>query len=220
MNRFDIYNSTEEAGIQVGEDFEEPESIAFLIKLDMGEKPDYRFTVDYMDRGDQYEIYFSIGEGSFCILFTADGPSSGICTLFNKTDGWSSTVSLKVTNIVSGEIYNTTDFKIGFILTDASEKEWGYVKFIISKQYLFELGARGYLVTGIYATTRSSGEGNPGSGMMMDRCPAEGTAEWKLQGDIPDLPMGILFLAFPIIAIYAYLKRSRSGVAHSLKIRN
>ena len=91
------------------------------------------------------------------------------------------------------------------------------MKFVISKQYLYELGTRGNLVTGIYATTRSSGNGSPGSGTEMDRCPATGSVSWTLQGDIPDLPLGALLLALPLLALYAYLRRSRRGSTYDFK---
>lgn len=218
-NKFDIYtNNGTIYGIQVGEDFISPDSIAFLIKLDMARIPPNRFTVAGLDKGDQYEVYFSVREKSFCILFYASGPRRGTCALFEKTDGsWISRVSLTVRSIDSGQIYNTMNYEIGFILTDAERDAYGSVKFIISKQYLYSLGARGNLVTGIYATTRSGGGGTPGSGTQMDRCPASGAASWALQGDIPDLPAGILLLAFPIIAIYAYLKRFRRVAAYGFK---
>ncbi|MEM2523030.1 MAG: hypothetical protein QXW82_07785 [Candidatus Bathyarchaeia archaeon] len=173
-----------------------------------------------MSRGDQYEVYFRIGEIDFCILFRASGRSRGTCTLFNRTGGgaWTSCVSLTVNNIASGTLYNTADYKIGFILTNAAAISYGSVKFVISKQYLYDLGARGNLVTSIYATTRSGGTGTPSTGTEMDRCPASGYATWTLQGDIPDLPAGILLLAFPLIAIYAYLKRSKGVSAYGFKI--
>ncbi|MEM3162288.1 MAG: hypothetical protein QW056_04820 [Candidatus Bathyarchaeia archaeon] len=220
-NRFDIYTTTSVCGIQAGEDFTSPESIAFLIKLDMARLAQNRFTISRMRSGDQYEIYFSIDGKDFCILFRASGASQGTCTLFNKTgSSWTSRASLTATNIASGRAYNTADYKIGFILTNAGATTPGSVKFIISKQYLYDLGARGNLVTGIYATTRSSGTGIPGTGTQMDRCPASGYASWTLQGDIPDLPAGILLLALPLIAIYAYLKRSGSVTAYGLKIHS
>lgn len=218
-NRYDIYTAASIYGIQVGEDFTSPDSVAFLMKLDVAPSVRNRFTVSGMSDGDQYEMYFSIGVKDFCILFRAAGGSRGTCTLFNGTGGsWSSRVSLTVNNIVSGRLYNTTDYKVGFILTDATRTSYGSVKFVISKQYLYDLGARGNLVTGIYATTRSRGTGTPATGTQMDRCPASGTASWTLQGDIPDLPAGILLLAFPLIAIYAYLKRSKGVTAYGFKI--
>lgn len=221
-NRFDIYtNNNTVCGIQVGEDFTKPDSIAFLIKLDMAHAPSNRFTVRGLNNGDQYEVYFSIGEKSFCMLFRASGPSRGTCTFFEKTDNsWISRVSLTVVNIDSGRAYNTEDYKIGFILTDAGRNTYGFVKFIISKQYLHDLGAQGTLISGIYATARSGGGGTPGSGTQMDRCPASGAASWPLQGGIPDLPAGVLMLIFPIIAIYAHyahLKHSRRAPSHGLK---
>jgi len=212
-NRFDIPNATKTIyGLQVGEDFGDTDSIAFLIKLDVSKDPRFRFAVGRMRAGDQYEVYFTIGDVSFCILFRASGPRAGTATLYKQVNGsWSSQVSLTVSNIESGEHYCTEDYKIGFTLTDATESVYGSVKFVISKQYLYDLGARGNLVTGIYATTRSRGYGLPGSGTEMDRCPATGSVSWTLQGDIPDLPLGALLLALPLIALYAYLRRSRRG---------
>jgi len=216
-NRFDIPNTTKTIyGLQVGEDFGDTDSIAFLIKLDVGEGASHRFTVAKMSAGDQYEVYFTIGNVSFCILFRASGSSQGKAqgnaTLYKQVNGsWSSQVSLFVLDIQSGTLYNTTDYKIGFTLTNATADDYGSVKFVISKQYLYDLGARGNLVTGIYATTRSSGTGLPGSGTEMDRCPATDSVSWKLEGDIPDLPLGALLLALPLLALYAYLRRSRRG---------
>ncbi|MCS7096332.1 MAG: hypothetical protein RMK50_04660 [Nitrososphaerota archaeon] len=218
-NRFDIYAGSSICGMQAGEDSASPDSIAFLMKLDVGQTRSTRFTVSRMSSGDQYEVYFSIGGREFCILFRATEGSRGTCTLFNRTGGsWSSRVSLTVNSIVSGTLYSTTDYKIGFILTDATRTSYGSIKFIISKQYLYDLGARGNLVAGIYATARSGGTGTPGTGVLMDRCPASSYASWVLQGDIPDLPAGILLLAFPLIAIYVYLKRSKGMKAYGLKI--
>jgi hypothetical protein len=218
-NRFDIPNATKTIhGLQVGEDFGDTDSIAFLIKLDVGKGVPHSFTVNNMEAGDQYEVYFTIGDVSFCILFRASGSSAGTATLYKQVNGsWSSQVSLPVSNIQSGTHYNTIDYRIGFTLTDATTKDYGSVKFVISKQYLYGLGARGNLVTGIYATTRSSGDGSPGWGTEMDRCPAEGSVRWTLQGDIPDLPLSALLLALPLIALYAYLRRSRSGSTYDFK---
>lgn len=218
-NRFDIPTATKTIyGLQVGEDFGDTDSIAFLIKLDVGDGVTHRFTVDKMRVGDQYEVYFTIGDVSFCILFCASGSSQGNATLYKREDGsWSSQASLTVSTIRSGEHYRTTDYKIGFTLTDATASDYGSVKFVISKQYLYELGARGSLVTGIYATTRESGDGTPGSGTEMDRCPATGSVSWTLQGDIPDLPFGALLLALPLLALYAYLRRSRRGSTYDFK---
>jgi len=217
-NRFDIPATTGTNGLQVGEDFGDTDSIAFLIKLDRAPSAWYGFRVAEMQGGDQYEVYFTIGTVSFCILFRASGSSAGTATLYKQEDGsWISRVSLTVSNIQSGTHYYTTDYKIGFTLTDATANDYGSVKFVISKQYLYDLGARGNLVTGIYATTRLSGDGSPGSGTEMDRCPAEGSVRWTLQGDIPDLPLGALLLALPLIALYAYLRRSRSGSTYDFK---
>jgi len=218
-NRFDISSATGTTyGLQAGEDFTAPESIAFLINLDPGDGVTHRFTVDKMELGDQYEVYFTIGDVSFCILFRASGSSAGTATLYKYESGsWTSKVSLTPSTIQSGTLYNTTDYKIGFTLTDAGRTTFGSVKFVISKQYLYDLGARGNLVTGIYATTRSGGTGTPGSGTQMDRCPATGSVNWTLQGDIPDLPLGALLLALPLIALYAYLRRSRSGSTYDFK---
>jgi len=211
-NRFDIPATTGTNGLQVGEDFGDTDSIAFLIKLDVGAGVPHRFTVARMNKSDQYEVYFTIGDVSFCILFRASGSSAGTATLYKQVNGsWSSQVSLTVSNIESGEHYCREDYKIGFTLTNATGSVYGSVKFVISKQYLYDLGARGNLVTGIYATTRSSGDGSPGSGTEMDRCPATGSVRWTLQGDIPDLPLGALLLALPLLALYAYLRRSRRG---------
>jgi len=218
-NRFDISNATGTTyGLEAGEDFTAPDSIAFLIKLDPGDGVPHRFTVDRMQGGDQYEVYFTIGTVSFCILFRASGSSAGTATLYKYESGsWTLKVSLTPTTIQSGEHYHTTDYKIGFTLTNAGQTSFGSVKFVISKQYLYDLGARGKLVTGINATTRSGGGGSPGSGTQKDRCPAEGSVSWTLQGDIPDLPLGALLLALPLIALYAYLRRSRSGSTYDFK---
>lgn len=218
-NRFDIPTTTGTTyGLQAGEDFEDTDSIAFLIKLDLSDGVPHRFTVDRMQGGDQYEVYFTIGTVSFCILFRASGSSAGTATLYKYEDGsWTSKVSLTVSNIQSGTLYNTTGYKIGFNLTDAGQRSFGSVKFVIGKQYLYDLGARGNLVTGINATTRESGDGSPGSGTQKDRCPATGSVSWTLQGDIPDLPLGALLLALPLIALYAYLRRSRSRSTYDFK---
>jgi len=216
-NRFDIPASSVFNGLQAGEDFGDYDSIAFLIKLDKF-RTGYGFSVAGMQPGDQYEVYFTIGNPSFCILFRALGKRSGTATLYKKEgDDWIPKVSLTVLIIESGIHYHTEDYKIGFTLRDATPALFGSVKFVISKQYLYELGARGGLVTGIYATTRESGDGSPGSGIEIDRCPAEGSVNWTLQGDIPDLPLGALLLALPLIALYAYLRRSRRGSTYDFK---
>jgi len=214
-SRFDIATETETTyGLEAGED---DDSIAFLIKLDKGH-PQFCFRVSRMQDGDQYEVYFTIGNPSFCILFRASGPSAGTATLYKQEGGsWISQVSLTVSNIQPGVHYHTDDFEIGFTLRDATPNDFGFVKFVISKYLLYKAGARGNLVTGIYATTRSSGTGSPGSGTQMDRCPAEGSVNWTLQGDIPDLPLGALLLALPLIALYAYLRRSRRGSTYDFK---
>ena len=138
-NRFDIPNATKTIyGLQVGEDFGDTDSIAFLIKLDVGAGVPHRFTVARMNKSDQYEVYFTIGDVSFCILFRASGSSAGTATLYKQVNGsWSSQVSLTVSGIRSREHYNTEDYKIGFTLTDATASDYGSVKFVISKQYLY-----------------------------------------------------------------------------------
>ncbi|MCS7096329.1 MAG: hypothetical protein RMK50_04645 [Nitrososphaerota archaeon] len=165
-----------------------------------------------MTSGDQYEVKFSIGTVQFSILFTAHGSAGGTCRLFyrNTSGGsWASSASLTVTNIRSGKTYSSPGQEIGFNLEDAAKNKPGFVKFIMHKNHLYMLGARGNLVTGIYAVALAGGNGLPGGGVdpPNDRCPASGTVSWALQGDIPDLPAGILLLAFPLIAIYAYLRR-------------
>jgi hypothetical protein len=220
-NRFDIPGRSGTNGLQVGEDVGDTSSIAFLIKLDLGNALPHRFTVSKMLAGDQYEVYFTIGEVSFCILFHASGGSAGTCTLYNLTgSSWTSCTSLSVSNIVSGTLYSSTNYEIGFILTDATDSVFGYVKFVISKQFLYNCGARSNVVTGIYATALLSGSGTPGSGTSKDRCPGSGSVSWTLQGDIPDLPMGVLLLVLPLIAIYAYLRRSRREWSYGFKSIN
>jgi hypothetical protein len=215
LNRFDIPGRTGTNGLQAGED---TDSIAFLVKLDMGTA---RFQVSGMSARDQYEVYFTIGTVSFCILFHATGASAGTCTLFKLVDSsWSSQVSLTPTTITSGTLYSTTDWKIGFILTDATDTAYGSVKFVISKSYLVSLGASGSVVTGIYATAYSSGDGSPGTGVLRDRCPSTGSVSWTLGGNIPDLPMGILLLALPLIAVYAYLRRSKRRLTYGFKVNS
>lgn len=219
--RFDIYTDTGICGVQVGED---DDSIAFLIKLAPESASGKCFRVDQMRPGDQYEVRFIIGPRNFSMLFKALEVRKGTCSLYYSTTGgasWSLGESFTA-EIKSETLYNSSSGNTGFILKDATVKLWGYVKFIVKKDYLFSLGARGSLVTGIFAIALAGGNGQPGEGVDKpnDRCPESGTATWTLKGDIPDLPMGILLLAFPIIAIYAYLKRSKGGVAHGLKIRS
>lgn len=217
--RFDIYTENT-MGIRVGED---RDSIAFQIKLAplievTGEallkkkKNYYGFLIDNMTNADQYEVQFSIGDINFSILFIAHGSAHGSCKLFYYTNGsWTLSVTLTVTDIVSGRTYTSTGQEIGFNLEDAKKNKPGLVKFIVNKNHLYALGARGNLVTGIFAIALAGGNGQPGGGVSTpnDRCPASGYASWALQGDIPDLPTGILVLAVPLIAIYAYLRRSK-----------
>jgi len=213
-NRFDISGGTGTCGLQVGMD---SDSIAFLVKLDPGQSERTRFSVSQMGNGDQYEVYFTIGEASFCMLFQATGRKEGVAKLYkNESGNWSLCNSLGVENIKSGSHYNDASYHIGFTLTDAETNSHGSVKFVINRHRLYELGARGSLVSYIYAATRSNGTGTPGSGTQMDRCPATGTVTWDLGEEIPDLPLGALLLVFPLIALYAYLRRSRSGPAHGL----
>ena len=97
--------------MQVGEDFGDTDSIAFLIKLDRAPTHWYGFRVAEMQPGDQYEVYFTIGDVSFCILFCASKSSEGTATLYKQVNGlWSSQVSLTVSGIESGRLYNTTDY--------------------------------------------------------------------------------------------------------------
>ncbi|MEM2815893.1 MAG: hypothetical protein QXY34_01765 [Candidatus Bathyarchaeia archaeon] len=207
--RYDIYTDTTIYGIQVGED---SDSIAFLIKL----APATRryFTVNSMIYGDQYEVQFTIGEKSFSLLFRATGRRRGVCSLYYKNaseTSWSSSEYFTRTNIASGTTYTSSSGNIGFTLRDASSTTYGSVKLIVKKDLLYNLGARGSMVTGIFAITLAGGNGQPGGGVATpnDRCPASGYASWTLQGDIPDLPAGVLVLTIPLIAIYAYFRRSR-----------
>lgn len=219
--RFDIYTENTR-GIQVGED---DDSIAFRIKLAplievTGEallkkkRAYYGFLIDNMTSGDQYEVRFSIGDLIFSILFTAIGGASGTCRLYyyNTTVGsWASSASLTAENIKSGKTYSSPGREIGFNLEDATKNKAGLVKFIIGKNHLYNLGARGNLVMDIYAIALADGNGLPGGDVETpnDRCPASGYASWTLQGDIPDLPAGIIVLTAPLIAVYAYFRCSR-----------
>ena len=204
--RFDIYTDTSINGLQAGED---SDSIAFLIKL-APLQGNNGFIVDGMRSSDQYELYFTIGNYTFAILFRASGPRAGSCRLYYKNINnpqWSSGEYFNQTSISSGTVYTSTSGNIGFVLTDATSTNYGSVKFIMKKDYLYSLGARGSFVSDIYALATFGGNGQPNTGMLNDRCPSTGGATWTLQGDIPDLPMGILILTIPLIAIYIYLSR-------------
>ena len=220
--RFDIYTTPSLInGIQVGED---DESIAFLIKLAPLDRSWNGFKVRGMKPNDQYEVQFNFpaSSKSFSILFWASGSSAGKCRLYYKDESWVPSEDFFVKGIVSGTHYRSLSGNIGFTLRDASPYLYGFVKLVVSKEHLYNLGARGNIVTGIFAIALAGGNGEPGGGVDTpnDRCPAEGYASWELKGDIPDLPMGVLLLALPIIAIYAYLKRSKSGAVYGLKIRS
>lgn len=218
--RFDIYTSISQTyGLQAGED---GDSIAFLIKLSPSPSSN-KFTVSGLQTGDQYEVEFTIGNVEFSIIFIATSArvSQGSCYLYYRVSGgsWSSAESFSVTSISSGTVYTSTSGNIGFCLTDSTKNSYGSVKFIIKKQRLYDLGARGSLVSGIYAIALANGNGQPGGGATTpnDRCPSSESVNWQLGGDIPDLPSGILLLSLPLLAIYAYLKRS--GGKHGLKTR-
>ncbi len=210
--RFDIYTGTNIYGLQAGED---TDSIAFLIKLAPRIRVGYTlygFTVGGMQGGDQYELRFTIGNYTFAILFRASGSRAGSCRLYYRNIAnpqWSSGEYFNQTSIFSGTVYTSTSGNIGFVLRDATRRSYGSVKFIIKKDYLYSLGARGNLVSDIYALAAANGNGLPGGGVAQpnDRCPSTGGASWTLQGDIPDLPMGIIILTLPLIAIYIYLSR-------------
>jgi len=208
--RFDIYTDTSINGLQAGED---TDSAAFLIKLAprirVGNRW-YGFTVRGMQRGDQYELRFTIGNYTFAILFRASGSSAGTCRLYYRainSQQWSAGEYFTRTRISSGTVYNSPSGNIGFVLTSATSTSPGSVKFIMKKDYLYSLGARGSLVSDIYALATANGNGQPYTGTPNDRCPSTGGVSWTLQGDIPDLPTGILILALPLIAIYIYLSR-------------
>jgi len=204
--RFDIYTDTNINGLQAGED---TDSIAFLIKL-APLQGNNGFTVSGMQSSDQYELRFTIGNYTFAILFRASGSRAGACRLYYRNTNnpqWSSGESFTRRRISSGTVYTSTSGNIGFALTDATSTNPGSVKFIMKKDYLYILGARGNLVLDIYALATANGNGQPYTGTPNDRCPSTGGATWTLQGDIPDLPMGILILTLPLIAIYIYLSR-------------
>ncbi|MBC7129991.1 hypothetical protein H5T51_02070 [Candidatus Bathyarchaeota archaeon] len=226
--RFDIYTDKSIAGMQVGED---EDSIAFAIKLKPGGTNS--FSVNKMELFDRYEVRFTIAgeygnEIHFTLLFLSLGKREGVCILLYD---WKIAEILYVEKIKSGEVYQSISGNIGFNLTNAKQHIPGFVTFIVKKQRLYDLGARGNIVSGIYAATRSlsfdrefdrelheneqelkaryaSYLNRDSLWILHDRCPASGSASWQLQGDIPDLPAGILLLSFPLIAIYAYLKRS------------
>ena len=209
--RFDIYTDTNVYGMQKGEDG----SIALLIKL----APllnSYGFTINGMVVGDTYEVYFTIGEYDFYMKFYVTRRAGqnrwGKCELYYRPTGgsWSSGSSISEQKISNGTLYTSVDDNIGFKIVASTTNNWGYVKFIAKKTYLYDLGARGSLVSNIYSRTLSYST-------QMDRCPASGSVSWNLQGDIPDLPLGALLLALPLIALYAYLRRSRSGSTYGFK---
>ena len=216
--RFDIYTAGGTNGLQVGED---GDSIAFLIKLANSSEPGTRFAIQNLATGDQYEVGFTIGNYTFAILFRAIiirlfiiTIRIGTCSLYYKlTSGgsWSSAEYYLRMGLTSGATYTSANGNIGFALANATSTSPGSVKFIIKKQRLYDLGARGSLVSDIYALAAANGNGQPYTGTPNDRCPSTGGASWTLQGDIPDLPMGILILTIPLIAIYIYLNKHMRG---------
>ena len=230
--RFNIYTASGTNGLQVGED---GDSIAFLIKLANSSESGNRFAIQNLATGDQYEVDFTIGNYTFAILFTATiikiympilnitiTIRIGTCSLYYKLasgGSWSSAEYYLRMGLTSGTTYTSANGNIGFALTNATLTSPGSVKFIIKKQRLYDLGARGNLVSDIYALATANGNGWPGGGVSQpnDRCPSTGGATWTLQGDIPDLPMGILILTLPLIAIYLYISK-HTRMIHGSKI--
>jgi hypothetical protein len=177
------------------------------------------FSVAEMVPDDQYEVHFTVGSSDFAMVFKASGPSSGTLKLFHKGSGepsWTEDESLTAMAILQEEIYQPVSQDIGFKLR-SSASSYGYLKFIAKKGYLVSLGASGDMVSNIFSATFADGTGQPIGGTN-DRCPISGGADWPLEGPIPEFPLGLLLLAFPVLVTYIYFRR-RPGVRFAPPLR-
>ena len=175
----------------------------------------YGFSATGMTANDQYEIDFTLGDEDFAMLFQATGAAAGIMKLFYRATGggaWSNGDTHTVGTIVSGTAYQSVSTDIGFTLTDSTAST-GYVKFVVTKNYLATLGATSNAVTGIFAANFAGGTGEAGSGGATpnDRSPSSGGASWTLTAAIPDFPFGTLILVLPVMSIYLILKRQQNS---------
>ena len=217
QNSYDISGYTGYKGLMAGDD---TTSIAFALKLN-NTFPSLKVGGGCMEAGDKYEINFTI-DNNFVIDFVAtSGASAGKLIFFYKSGGvWVAGDSLTQTSIASGTLYSSASGNISFKLTDYSSSDYGYVKFVVSRDYLKAHGGAGSTLTSISGASYkgSSTATNPGEdgGTKKDRSPSgSGTASYILQsGTLPEFPFGMLLLAVPVIAIYLFF-RKRSAIRFS-----
>ena len=196
-DRFDIDSTT--AGIQIGED---GESIAFLLVL-----PD--FAMPGMIAGDQYQVSFTIASKDFALVFLASASKDGSITLFYKdtaSSTWSTGDTHSETNMRSNNPYRSLSGFVGFTIDSGV-----FVKLVVAKANLYELGGTETAITGIFGATFEAGDGTPGNGGATpnDRCPSSGEVAFSLLQGIDDFPHGTLVLAIPLMGFYVVFSRKK-----------
>ncbi len=197
LHRFNIDSTT--AGIQIGED---GDSIAFLLVMAPPSGGD-GFRIPGMVAGDQYQISFTLALTDFTLVFRASGSKAGTLTLFY---GGSTGEIFSVSNLKSGTAYQSVQGDIGLTLTSGAS-----VKLVVSKGYLYSLGATETVITGIYGATFELGDGSPGSSGATpnDRCPSSGGVSFSLLQGIDDFPHGTLVLVIPLMGLYVVFCRKK-----------
>ncbi len=203
--RFDIDSTI--AGLQIGED---GDSIAFLLVM-APVSGGNGFRIPGMAVGDQYQVSFTIASTDFALVFRASGSKTGTLTLFYKdtaSSSWSTGELFSLPSMKSGTAYQSVQGDIGLTLTSGAS-----VKLVVSKDYLYSLGATETVITGIFGATFELGDGSPGSGAATpnDRCPSSGGTTFSLQQGIDDFPHGTLVLAIPVMGLYVLFTRKKRG---------
>jgi hypothetical protein len=211
---------------------------AVLLYLTPGSGHTSGFTAAGIVSGDNYEVDMVIGSLAFDFVLHGTGSAAATMYSYFCTTScpgapatWSAGPTASCTSCASGSAYPSTGFatsSVGFEIVDTGggSSKSAEIVFYVTDAYLASLtGASGASVTQVHSRTFSSGTICPQStapsggfclyssgtlsGTSQDSYPSSGSGSFTLAGPLPELPLGLFFLAAPAVLAYALIRKKR-----------